>query len=77
MDLLPNFNCSDLDVEIAPCGACRQFIAEFGLDWSIILIKNRNEHRVFSVREILPMAFDMSMLELHKKLKSDTLNNSD
>ena len=43
-----NFRCrframaisSDLtDRHITPCGACRQFLAEFGRDWLLILTK--------------------------------------
>ena len=50
---------------IAPCGACRQFIAEFGLDWKVILVKNRYEQKECSVKDILPYAFDSSMLVLN------------
>ena len=57
-----SFVSSDVDYFIAPCGACRQFIAEFGLDWEIMLIKNKKEVRVISVSEILPHAFDSSAL---------------
>ncbi len=58
---------------VAPCGACRQFIAEFGLDWKVILIKNRNEYQEYKVSDVLPLAFDSSMLDLHrvKHLKLD------
>lgn len=61
---------TDLDeILVAPCGACRQFIAEFGLDWSIILVKNKNEHKIYSVSDILPYAFDSSALESNKRSK--------
>jgi len=55
---------------IAPCGACRQFIAEFGHDWLVIMVKNRNESNVVSVRDVLPFAFDKS------KLDENDLNNN-
>jgi hypothetical protein len=54
------------DIIVAPCGACRQFIAEFGLDWKIILFKNVKEYEIHSVRDILPMAFDCSALNSEK-----------
>jgi cytidine deaminase len=61
---------------VSPCGACRQFIAEFGLDWKIIIIKNRNEYQEYKVRDILPLAFDNSMLELHR-IKALELESKD
>ena len=60
---------------IAPCGACRQFIAEFGLDWNIILIKNKDEQKECTVKDILPFAFDQSMLELNN-LRAENLIQS-
>ena len=67
---------SDLDKNyIAPCGACRQFIAEFGLEWNIILIKNKDEFKECTVREVLPFAFDHTMLDLNNdNLKSLEVN---
>jgi hypothetical protein len=56
-------NESDLDCGVAPCGACRQFIAEFGHDWQVIMVKSRNESQVVSVRDVLPFAFDKSRLD--------------
>jgi cytidine deaminase len=50
---------------VAPCGACRQFIAEFGLDWTIILVKNKDEYQICKVKDVLPFAFDQSTLNLH------------
>ncbi len=57
---------------VAPCGSCRQFIAEFGLDWTIIIVISKDKHHICSVRDILPFAFDKSTLDLHadKNLKS-------
>ncbi|CAF0742874.1 unnamed protein product [Brachionus calyciflorus] len=51
-------------VYVAPCGACRQFIAEFGLDWTCIFVKNKDEYHICKVRDILPFAFDSSALEM-------------
>ena len=42
----------------APCGICRQVIAEFAAeDIEIVLIKNQNEYIVKTLEEILPGAF--------------------
>jgi cytidine deaminase len=41
----------------SPCGACRQFMAEFGLDTTVILSDEKGAYRVTSVRELLPDAF--------------------
>lgn len=55
---------SDVETDyLPPCGGCRQFIAEFGLDWNVILIKNKNDYKVYSVREVLPFAFERDMLD--------------
>ena len=62
---------SDLDSIVAPCGACRQFIAEFGLDYKVIMIKNKNETKVCNVSDILPYAFDSTSLDAN-----DLNNNS-
>ena len=51
---------------MAPCGACRQFIAEFGLDCKIILVKNKEEYQLKTIKDILPMAFDSSALNSNK-----------
>lgn len=54
------------DTYVAPCGSCRQFIAEFGLNMIVILVKNRQEYREFQARDILPLAFGQSTLDLHR-----------
>lgn len=40
-----------------PCGACRQFMSEFGLDTIVILADKRGKHRSTTVGELLPDAF--------------------
>ncbi|MEG6585830.1 cytidine deaminase [Dendrosporobacter sp. 1207_IL3150] len=40
----------------APCGACRQVIAEFGID-EIILCNIKGEHKIVSLDELLPFSF--------------------
>ena len=41
----------------SPCGACRQFMAEFGLDTIVILADKQSNYRVTTVGELLPDAF--------------------
>ena len=42
-----------------PCGACRQFIVEFGTDIEVICVDadNPNQMRVWSIDELLPESF--------------------
>ncbi|MFR1707947.1 MAG: cytidine deaminase [Clostridium sp.] len=48
----------DMSTYTAPCGICRQVIAEFAAkDIEIILIKNEDEYQVKTLEEILPGAF--------------------
>lgn len=41
----------------APCGACRQILAEFALDLPVGLVVGAEVRRVVSVRELLPLTF--------------------
>lgn len=43
----------------APCGVCRQVMMEFCNpdSFQIILAKNRETYKIFSLRELLPMGF--------------------
>ncbi|MEG0307440.1 MAG: cytidine deaminase [Clostridium sp.] len=48
----------DMSTYTAPCGICRQVIAEFAdKNIEIILIKNEDEYQVKTLEEILPGAF--------------------
>ncbi len=49
---------------IAPCGACRQVLAEFG-DFEVIMADSRNRvvPRVMRVSELLPMRFGKEDLD--------------
>jgi len=42
---------------IRPCGACRQFMAEFGLKWEVYMLKNNLSYEKNTVEGILPNAF--------------------
>lgn len=40
-----------------PCGACRQFMAEFGLDTVVILANKKGNYTLHTVGSLLPDAF--------------------
>lgn len=44
-----------------PCGMCRQFLSEFGLDMTVVY-RSGGELRVRPLRELLPDAFEPSSL---------------
>lgn len=44
---------------VSPCGACRQFLTEFGHDLLVVTIDAESKKRqVFQLSELLPHAFD-------------------
>lgn len=45
-----------------PCGVCRQMLWEFAPDLEIICLNGQGEARAFTLRELLPHAFDGSQL---------------
>lgn len=48
----------DMDDFCTPCGACRQFLAEFcRKDFEIVLINSKDEIKILSMDEILPHSF--------------------
>ncbi|XP_030625388.1 cytidine deaminase-like [Chanos chanos] len=50
---------SDLkDCHISPCGACRQFMREFGLHWEVYLTKLNGDHQQMTVENLLPLSFE-------------------
>ncbi|MEP6589789.1 MAG: cytidine deaminase [Gemmatimonadota bacterium] len=52
---------SDAADPVAPCGACRQVLAEFGLDWTIDSFAG-SQQTTWTVRELLPAAFNRDVL---------------
>lgn len=42
-----------------PCGICRQFMSEFGLDIKIIL-ENGRDMKVYTLRDLQPEAFSLA-----------------
>jgi len=53
----------------APCGACRQFMSEFG-DFEVYLTKPDKTYKRFTVGELLPESFQQSDLEDTKRNKT-------
>lgn len=49
--------CTDSPKLTAPCGACRQVLAEFAPNMPILLVNLQNECQRTSVKELLPLAF--------------------
>lgn len=50
--------------ECAPCGICRQVIAEFVQgDFPIILAKSETDYRVITMEELLPLQFSCNNLK--------------
>lgn len=41
----------------SPCGACRQFMAEFGLETVVILANKKGDYTLHTVGSLLPNAF--------------------
>jgi len=54
---------TEVDPPAAPCGACRQLLAEFGLDLEIIAAGPKSERR-WTLRALLPDAFTRESLAL-------------
>ncbi|XP_050412343.1 cytidine deaminase [Patella vulgata] len=49
--------CEVKDSFKGSCGACRQFMAEFGLNWDVYLIKPDRTWMKVTVKELYPLAF--------------------
>ncbi len=47
---------ADTDGPVSPCGACRQFMAEFG-NFKVILANTKGEIKETTVEELLPYMF--------------------
>jgi cytidine deaminase len=45
-----------------PCGACRQWLWEFGGDMEVILANLEGEKGRFRLKDLLPLAFDARLL---------------
>lgn len=54
--------CSNASSYALPCGICRQFMSEFSNDTLVIVAKNINEYKTYSLKELLPYSFNKSDL---------------
>ncbi|MBS4535279.1 cytidine deaminase [Clostridium sp. D2Q-14] len=46
-----------------PCGVCRQVMREFSKDLKIYIVKNENEYKEYTLKELLPHSFGPEDLE--------------
>ena len=53
---------TDVDPPAAPCGACRQLLAEFGLETEVVAVGPAGERR-WTLRDLLPDAFTRGSFE--------------
>lgn len=49
---------------VFPCGACRQFMYEFGGDIDVIIVRSAKQFRIVKLFELLPGAFDKTFLNI-------------
>ncbi|CAJ1051637.1 cytidine deaminase b [Xyrichtys novacula] len=54
------------DQFISPCGACRQFMREFGSDWLVYLSKPDGTYLEMTVNQLLPVSFGPDDLSMNK-----------
>jgi cytidine deaminase len=47
----------------SPCGACRQVMAEFGVDIKVIIANTTGKYIETTVQELLPFSFDKTALK--------------
>ena len=52
---------TEVDPPAAPCGACRQLLAEFGLETEVVAVGPEGERR-WTLRDLLPDAFTRESL---------------
>src|SRR6478672_1281369 len=54
---------ADTERPTAPCGACRQFLAEFSPSMKVVVANNEKVHFARPLSDLLPYAFDAETLE--------------
>lgn len=52
---------------ITPCGACRQFMREFGTSWDVYMTKPDGTFQKMTVNELLPLSFGPDDLSKEKE----------
>ncbi len=58
---------SGTDDFASPCGACRQVLSEFAIDFPIVLVNNNGKTAVHSLKELLPLPFYADSLLQHNQ----------
>ena len=58
---------ADTDKPIAPCGACRQVMAELAPKMQLMLLSSMGAPQFTTVSELLPQGFDESFLDMEGK----------
>ncbi|XP_071946118.1 cytidine deaminase-like [Antedon mediterranea] len=58
--------CDVIGLNLAPCGACRQIMHEFGGDYLIVLSQPDFTYKTITMNELLPFGFDDSDLNREK-----------
>ncbi len=54
---------ADTERPTTPCGACRQFLAEFSPNLKIVVANTQKVHLVRPLTDLLPFAFDAEIME--------------
>ncbi|ORY05458.1 cytidine deaminase [Basidiobolus meristosporus CBS 931.73] len=54
---------TDVDTYPTPCGICRQFMAEFGTDLLVLLVRHDRTAKTMTLKELLPEYFGPKDLE--------------
>lgn len=57
---------ADTELPTTPCGACRQFLAEFGVNMPVIVANLEKVHFTTTLAKLLPSAFDQATYESNK-----------
>ncbi|XP_050733033.1 cytidine deaminase-like isoform X2 [Eriocheir sinensis] len=52
---------------VGPCGACRQFLAEFGLDWEVYLAMPSKQYMKTTVAKLIPDSFSPEWVNLDQR----------
>ncbi|MBS4030194.1 MAG: cytidine deaminase [Clostridiales bacterium] len=52
---------TDTPEPVTPCGACRQVLHEFAPDLWVVSANLRGQHKLFTLRELLPYSFDTDL----------------
>lgn len=58
---------TDIEDYASPCGACRQVMAEFGLNIQVLMGNKAGDYYVKSSGDLLPNSFTNDQLESNKK----------